>query len=234
VAGRRSPVTDIREILRRLQLGEPDRRVARDLGIGRNTVARYRVWAGRHGVLDGGPLPDTAALAHLLTPPPTERPAHERQHAAVEYLTEHSVLVSAARRPARRGRPPDWSAAAGISAAGFSSSVSGSKSRWRLPSAHGLFSVSTTRPSSSCRSRSCATACRAVRVGPHGEQLVLDAEVRRAPRHLLVSFRKSQATDCERRFPLVLPWSGPRVSWRRRCAATCGCSARSPARRPAP
>jgi transposase len=78
VAGRRSPVTDIREILRRLQLGEPNRRVARDLGISRNTVARYRVWAGRHGVLGGGPLPDPAALAGLLTPAPTERPAHEQ------------------------------------------------------------------------------------------------------------------------------------------------------------
>jgi hypothetical protein len=35
--------TDIREILRRLQLGESDRRIARDLGVGRNTVARYRL-----------------------------------------------------------------------------------------------------------------------------------------------------------------------------------------------
>src|SRR5438034_1370912 len=78
MAGRRSPVTDIREILRRLQLGEPDRRVARDLGISRNTVARYRVWAARHGVLDGGPLPEPATLAELLTPAPTERPAHEQ------------------------------------------------------------------------------------------------------------------------------------------------------------
>ena len=43
MAGRRSPVTDIREILRRLQLGEPDRRIARDLGISRNTVAHYGV-----------------------------------------------------------------------------------------------------------------------------------------------------------------------------------------------
>jgi transposase len=86
VAGRRSPVTDIREILRRLQLGEPDRQVARDLGISRNTVARYRVWARRQGVLDGSPLPDPAALAALLTPAPTERPAHEQS--LVEPLRE--------------------------------------------------------------------------------------------------------------------------------------------------
>ena len=40
---------DIREILRRLHLGEPDRRIARDLSISRNTVAHYRLWAARHG-----------------------------------------------------------------------------------------------------------------------------------------------------------------------------------------
>ena len=78
MARRRSPVADIREILRQLQLGEPNRRVARDLGISRNTVARYRVWAARHGVLDGGPLPAPATLAELLTPAPSERPAHEQ------------------------------------------------------------------------------------------------------------------------------------------------------------
>lgn len=39
MAGRRSPVTDIREILRRLQLGEPDRRMARAFGASHNTLA---------------------------------------------------------------------------------------------------------------------------------------------------------------------------------------------------
>jgi FixJ family two-component response regulator len=43
MAGRRSPVTDVRELVRRLETGEPDRRIARDLGVSRNTVARYRV-----------------------------------------------------------------------------------------------------------------------------------------------------------------------------------------------
>jgi hypothetical protein len=45
MAGRRSPVTDIREILRRLQLGERARRIARDLEVSRNTVAHYQRWA---------------------------------------------------------------------------------------------------------------------------------------------------------------------------------------------
>jgi len=70
-------VTDIREILRRVQLGEPDRRIARDLGVSRNTVAHYRLWAERHGVL-AGPLPEPGVLAALVQPAPQDRPAHEQ------------------------------------------------------------------------------------------------------------------------------------------------------------
>jgi hypothetical protein len=53
MAGRRSPVTDVRELVRRLRMGEPDRRIARDLGVSRNTVARYRGWAQQRGLLTG-------------------------------------------------------------------------------------------------------------------------------------------------------------------------------------
>ncbi len=77
MAGRRSPVTDIREIVRRLQLGEPDRRIARDLGVGRNTVARYRQWAKDQGLLHAA-LPEAASLAALLRPAPAEGPVHEQ------------------------------------------------------------------------------------------------------------------------------------------------------------
>jgi hypothetical protein len=84
-------VTDIREILRRLQLGEPDRRIARDLDISRNTVAHYRLWAARHGVLADGPLPDTATLAALLEPASTERPVHEQS--LVEPLRERVLAL---------------------------------------------------------------------------------------------------------------------------------------------
>ena len=77
MAGRRSPVTDIREILRRLQLGEPDRRIARDLGVGRNTIARYRQWATDQGLLQAA-LPEPAVLAALLQPAPAARPPHEQ------------------------------------------------------------------------------------------------------------------------------------------------------------
>ena len=77
MAGRRSPVTDIREILRRLQLGEPDRRIARDLAVGRNTVARYRQWAQDQGLLHAA-LPEPPTLAALLRPAPAECPAQEQ------------------------------------------------------------------------------------------------------------------------------------------------------------
>jgi transposase len=58
-------VLDIRELIRRVQLGEGDRRVARDLGVSRKTVAKYREWADREGVLTG-PLPGPAELLARL------------------------------------------------------------------------------------------------------------------------------------------------------------------------
>ena len=67
MAGRRSPVTDIRELIRRLQKGEPDRRIARDLAVSRNTVARYRQWATDQGFLAAGaalPEPAMRVSAH--------------------------------------------------------------------------------------------------------------------------------------------------------------------------
>jgi transposase len=93
VAGRRSPVTDIREILRRLHLGEPDRRIARDLNVSRNTVAHYRLWASRHGVLHDSQVPEAATLAALLERAPTERPPHEQS--LVEPLRERVLALHA-------------------------------------------------------------------------------------------------------------------------------------------
>lgn len=65
MAGRRADVLDIREILRRLQLGERDRRIARDLHISRKTVGKYHEWAAAQGLLTG-PLPEAAALQAAL------------------------------------------------------------------------------------------------------------------------------------------------------------------------
>ena len=77
MAGRRSPATDIRELLRRLQFGEPERPIARDVGFSRNTVARYRQSAKDQGLLQAA-VPEPAVLATLLQPAPTERPAQEQ------------------------------------------------------------------------------------------------------------------------------------------------------------
>jgi transposase len=56
---------DIREILRRLQAGDGDRRIARDLQVSRKTVSKYRAWAAGQGWLAGA-LPDPAALQDAL------------------------------------------------------------------------------------------------------------------------------------------------------------------------
>ena len=87
MAGRRADVLDIRELIRRVQLGEGDRQVARDLGVSRKTVAKYREWADREGVL-AGPLPEVSDLLARLNrtlpaaPPPravsTVEPHRER------------------------------------------------------------------------------------------------------------------------------------------------------------
>jgi transposase len=57
---------DIRELIRRLQLGETTRQVAQDLGVGRRTVIKYRAWAEREGLM-AGPLPSPVELQTRLT-----------------------------------------------------------------------------------------------------------------------------------------------------------------------
>ena len=81
MAGRRCEVTDVREVLRRLRLGEPARRIARELGLSRNTVAGYHRWARQHGLLTGE-LPDAAALATLLHPPERAQPQPDQSGVA--------------------------------------------------------------------------------------------------------------------------------------------------------
>ena len=71
-------MTDVRGLFRRLRLGEPDRRIARDRGMSCNTVARYRLWAGSRGLLEGE-LPDMATLAELLRPAEAQEPPPHEQ-----------------------------------------------------------------------------------------------------------------------------------------------------------
>jgi transposase len=66
---------EIRELIRRLQAGDGNRRVARELGLARKTVAKYRAWADQEGLLSG-PLPEAVELQARLdqslpvVPPP--------------------------------------------------------------------------------------------------------------------------------------------------------------------
>ena len=66
---------EIRELIRRVQLGDTDRRIARDLQVSRKTVRKYRAWAQQHDVLGGGSLPDAATLhARLKATLPVSAP----------------------------------------------------------------------------------------------------------------------------------------------------------------
>jgi transposase len=42
----------LRELIYRLRAGESQRRIAKDLGISRTTVAKYQKWAKEQGYLD--------------------------------------------------------------------------------------------------------------------------------------------------------------------------------------
>jgi transposase len=97
MAGRRISVLDVREMVRRFRLGETERRVARDMGLSRNTVARYRDWAALEGFLIAAELPEPELVQKSLerlaperTPGPTPRAADykefilEKRRAGVE------------------------------------------------------------------------------------------------------------------------------------------------------
>ncbi len=67
MAGRRCDVLDVREMLRRLRLGQTRRTVAKELGVSRNTVRDYTEWFEREGLLaPDTPLPSAQELGERL------------------------------------------------------------------------------------------------------------------------------------------------------------------------
>lgn len=82
---------DIREILRRLQLGQGDRAIARDLTTSRKTVAKYRAWAAAEGLLTG-PLPEPAALQSRLVTLGPEHPPPRVPFRAAPYRERIEAL----------------------------------------------------------------------------------------------------------------------------------------------
>jgi transposase len=61
----------LRDLIHRLRTGETERRIARDLGVSRDSVHKYHLLAVQHGYLQPeNPLPDDAALVLALGPTP--------------------------------------------------------------------------------------------------------------------------------------------------------------------
>jgi len=80
---------DVREIVRRLRAGQSDRAIARDLGIARKTVAKYRSSAVAKRFLDG-PLPDAEELNRWLAEsvPPSPLPCQPFKAAEYQEVIE--------------------------------------------------------------------------------------------------------------------------------------------------
>lgn len=91
---------DIREILRRVRLGESDRAIVQALGVSRKTVRKYREWAAQ-AALPAGELPSTEQLCALLqtslpeTPPPQRPSAVEPYRALVVRWREQGLECQA-------------------------------------------------------------------------------------------------------------------------------------------
>jgi transposase len=98
--GKRKRTMDIREILRHLRQGQSDRAIAATTGVDRKTVARYRVWAIEHELLDG-PLPLLGELNRLLeetlrgAPPPQNVSSVEPYREMIGKLRAAGVEVTA-------------------------------------------------------------------------------------------------------------------------------------------
>jgi transposase len=66
MGARRTDVLDIREILRRIRLGQTEREIARDLEVARKTVAKYRKWGQQEGLLVPEGLVEAGELVRRL------------------------------------------------------------------------------------------------------------------------------------------------------------------------
>ncbi len=61
------PMTHLRDLIHRLRSGDSERRIAKDLGLSRTTVHKYRLLAQAHGYLQAdSSMPDDAALQATL------------------------------------------------------------------------------------------------------------------------------------------------------------------------
>jgi len=95
MAGRRVDVLDLREMLRRLRLGESARTIAKDLGSSRNTVRDYAKWFEGEGLLAAeAKVPTAEELAARLGAVKSETPAGPPPR-LLPYRDEISALIAA-------------------------------------------------------------------------------------------------------------------------------------------
>jgi transposase len=89
----------LRDLIHRVRSGESDRRIARDLGISRTTVRKYREWAGAQGYLQlDRPIPDDVTLATALgsaPQPPRATSSVEPYREIVQRLLDQGVEMVA-------------------------------------------------------------------------------------------------------------------------------------------
>ena len=91
----RLTVPQITDILYRLQRGQSERAIARDLSLSRDAVRRYRRFATEHQLLEeNAALPSEAALSNLLGPapaPPSRTSQLEAYRTVIEPLLDKGV-----------------------------------------------------------------------------------------------------------------------------------------------
>ncbi|MEW6232722.1 MAG: IS21 family transposase [Chloroflexota bacterium] len=89
----------LRDVIHRLRAGDSGRRIARDLGLSRDTVHKYRLLAEQYGFLAADhPLPEDAILAQMLGPaprPPQMVSTVEPYRATVQKLLDQGVEMTA-------------------------------------------------------------------------------------------------------------------------------------------
>jgi transposase len=89
----------IKDIVYRLRCGESERQIARDMGISRPTVHKYRMMAELQGFLENEKeLPATGQLAEVLGPaprPPSRPSSLEPYHEIVKRMLEQEIEMTA-------------------------------------------------------------------------------------------------------------------------------------------
>lgn len=99
MSGRSTTVLDIRELLRHLREGRSNREIHRSLGLGRETIRKYRQWAEAEGLLNGPlpPLPELQARLVASQPPapPQTVSTVEPHRATVQGLLDQGLETEA-------------------------------------------------------------------------------------------------------------------------------------------